>query len=134
MQFAAPQRFIRRHHLRGPQHSLDDGTPPLQRQRAHNRHERNVRTTVVERSYRPVDSSDGLRAQYNRLVGRSIEQEYGSSRNLSRSDSWGTEDLEWIFSFDRVQEFDNVVRLQVLPEDFEPPDADFLELPDQNDF
>ena len=100
--------------------------------------ERSTNPTVFDQTHGDVQA---LRSHYNRLVGRYIEQEYGTGRVGSFADRQTLGDLEWMLTIlDGAEDLDILVRHQTryqidnLLQDFQPPDQDILNLPDQNEF
>ena len=133
MPFAAPQRFVRR-----------------QRRASLNSHDAAQDVEIISSPSARSDGADShtmnimeihaLRSRYNRMVGEEIEQMYGAGRVSSTSGSRYRHNLD--LAIGGVDDVNALIRLlsreqllvQILFEGSEPPDRDFLELPDQNDF
>ena len=79
-----------------------------------------------------------VRAQYNRIVGRYVQEEYYARGRASDSERWSPEDFEWVLTMQNESPApEPMIRQKVLSrissEILESPECDLLELPDQNE-
>ena len=79
-----------------------------------------------------------VRAQYNRIVGIYVQEEYYTRGRASDSERWLPADFEWVLIMQNESPApEPMSRQQVLSrissEGLESPECDLLELPDQNE-
>ena len=127
-----PQTFVRRRQTRGqhPRASLESSGASARSSL--------WQDGLLGPAFRRLQAVDA-RAQYNRMVGRYLQEAHYTPRGSSVLERGFLEDFEWMSTMqvDSSEHPDRVTRQQVLQwissEGLEAPQYDLLDLPDQNE-